>query len=380
MSDLPQSVRSIDAEAPLVPYEELKARAREVEEAERGVFDTYPWAWIAAWLSGWALLLALAAWWVGGGSVPARVVWVWVLVWAVGGLVVSALLVRVAVSASERERAALRLRRAADEIATLEQRLQASSRSLYSATETLTDATQLLLEQVDTSRDDLRNQIGSAQQLADALRLQTEALVSAQDGYRRSVLGEADEPKAEAESNPQTKSEPEPARPKLNLRPAPADSAVFEGPRPESEQPETPATDGPAPQDGWSWSDMLRKVEPEDAAPDPEADAQAVLALLEAEKLPPRVVVDDGLAYDAATLWGTGQDAELSKMLAERLGEPAELLGRRLSEDGALEGAARRLAARYRGTPPPTIEGRVDAFKTEDGRAALMMMAALAAG
>ena len=341
-------------------------------EPEPSVLQTLPWAWIAAALALWALLLALAAWWVGGGTVTPRQMWVWVLVWAVPGLAVSALLVRLAVGASERERAALRLRAAADDISALERRLAHSSRSFGEATESLADATRFLLEQVDTSRDDLRNQIGSATALADALRRQTEALAA--------IRG-ADGPRPEREK-------PEPEGEEPALRRAPPDTASFSGTAGASgpftaalgttvTSSDSPAstTAAPAPDAaGWKWSEMLRQVDPEDAAPDAEADTATALRVLDEERLNARAVVDDGAAYDAATLWGEG---DVGGEMERRFADMATLLAARLNANPDELAAARRLAARFQGEPPTTIEARVSAFQSEEGRAALLLMAAL---
>ena len=327
---------------------------------ERSALQTLPWLWIGAALAGWALLLALAAWWVGEGSVTPRQMWVWVLVWALPGLAVSALLVKLAVGAGERERAALRLRAAADDISDLERRLAHSSRSFGEATESLADATRFLLEQVDTSRDDLRNQIGSATALADALRQQTEALAAARGAA----------PLKQEETA-------------LPLRPAPPDTASFSGTvaargpfTAALNPPSIPLGEAPAeaPAGDWKWSDMLRQVDPEDAAPDAEADTATALRVLDEERLNARAVVDDGAAYDAATLWGEG---DVGGEMERRFADMATLLAARLNESPEELSAARRLAARYEGEPPATIEARVAAFQTEEGRAALLLMAAL---
>ena len=331
------------------------ASAPPMPPEERSALQTLPWLWIAAALAGWALLLALAAWWVGGGSVSPRQMWVWVLVWALPGLAVSALLVRLAVGADERERAALRLRAAANDISDLERRLAHSSRSFGEATESLADATRFLLEQVDTSRDDLRNQIGSATALADALRQQTEALAAA----RGAAPVEEEDP--------------------MPLRPAPPDTASFSG-TVAAKGPFTAALNPPSsppgesPSGDWKWADMLRQVDPEDAAPDAEADTATALRVLDEERLNARAVVDDGAAYDAAALWGEG---DVGGEMERRFADMATLLAARLNEHPEELSAARRLAARYEGEPPATIEARVAAFQTEEGRAALLLMAAL---
>ena len=383
MSDLVRHIHSIDgavppapADAPpLYPVEAQAPVPLPAEDASPGLFSAdgiVPWLWVGAWLVFWALFLALAAWWVAGGEAPsARAMWMWIAVWAVGGLAVSALLTRAAAQATERASTLRRLGQARHEIVQLEARLQATTASMFQATRALGEATDVLLEQVDTSRDDLRNQISSAQALASALKAQTDGLVSAGSrlgqtlGTTRSaasapgnVAPEPAEDNAPADTfasrtalasdtdpGPDTVPGPDsPRLPPLGLRPAPAaDEGDMSAPAlaipVRSTQPVTDAADVPAanpsgtPSDAagagdapWSWSDMLRTVDGHDDG------AAGVLALLEREGLHPASIVDEGNMLDALGTWerqdamraGSGR-AAMAQLLAIRFDEPARL-------------------------------------------------------
>ena len=425
MSDLARRIHSVEP-APGSGAVVAPPRPSEPEGAEGFDWGPVPWLWVAAWLIGWALLMAVAAWWIGDGSVPARAVWMWVLVWAAGGLVVAALLTRAAAQTTERTSARRNLSRAHAEILQLEQRLQASTSSLFQATRTLSEATEMLLEQVDTSRDDLRNQIASAQTLTHALKTQTQGLVSAQGIATRQVAARLGlKPAASAEPGRALDPAP-PAR--LNLRPAPEVSHRFDPlsdlPAPDSPAPGVSETHIPAQtaahsvapdrvpvavptadRTGWTWSDMLKTVDgdtpPKDRGHDEgrrndlndfanevgnqEADddtddgAASVLALMAREGLSPTILVDEGNIIDALGTWRSAGRGAMGQLLSIRFDEPARIFRARLDADPSERSLAEAFSA-LRGDALEDLDdkGRLAAATTDAGKAWLFVQAALA--
>ena len=369
-----------------------------------------PWLWIAAWLLGWAIFVALAAYWVGAEGVRARDIWIWIGVWAVGGLAVAGLLVRMAAQSTERAFTLRRLTSARQEIAQLEAQLLRSTQSLFTATQTLTEATDLLLEQVDTSRDDLRNQIRSAQDLADSLRTQTEGLVSARSRFTEEVRGDvipapvatpaateaADMPKrisvrpADTEDTPaQPEASDAPAHklPPLGLRPAPDVEESFLPAEPQTGPDEalsiTSPSDAPdAPIEAvagsgtWEWKDMLSSV---DAAVPPEDDTDSVVADLRAAGLSPEAIVDDGNAVDALNTWDAAGLPAMGQLLSIRFDEPARAFRDVVRADREMEARMRRFSdARASKLAGVTRAEREADAATEAGRAWLFVQAVLA--
>jgi|GEM_PF-3419739 len=363
MSDIASHIRSIESAAPesvaplsaspmgrRVADADIVAPPRPEDKSGEGFAKDFdwgpvPWLWVAAWLIGWALLVAIAAWWIGEGSVPGRAVWMWVVIWAVGGLAVAALLTRAAAQAIERASTRSRLSRAHTEIMQLEKRLQASTASMFQATRTLSEATDMLLEQVDTSRDDLRNQIASAQTLTDALKSQTEGLVDAQSV----ATAQASERLGLALPASAT-------QPSLNLRPAPDDAPVFAtADIPVSPAPVVASVRPTPTRDGWTWSDMLKTVD-DDAGDvisgsvisgdegasfeDEDYDersfddgAASVIALMSKEGLSPDVLVDEGNILDALRIWSSQGRAAMGQLLSIRFDEPARVMRARIDAD-----------------------------------------------
>ena len=383
MSDIASHIRSIEPEGIVEPESGIVAPPRPVEKTP-SEFDwgPVPWLWVAAWLIGWGLLIAIAAWWIGAGEVVPRAVWMWVVVWCVGGLAVAALLTRAAMQATERASTRRRLSRAHVEIMQLEERLQASTASMFQATKTLSDATEILLEQVDTSRDDLRNQIASAQTLTNALKSQTAGLVSAQSEATRSVtqrLGMSLAPEVTDTKDADTAP--------LNLRPAPEDVAVFAPPKATTTIPVVAPTPD---RNGWTWTDMLKTVDA-DGDTDTNADlddgndetlddgADSVISLMRSEGLSPDVLVDEGNILDAMRLWKSQGRGAMGRLLSIRFDEPARLMRERIDATPSERSMVEAFAA-LRGDIMERLEpeARLVEATTDAGKAWLFSEAVLA--
>lgn len=421
MARIVDHIRAVDPERGGAAIATAPPKPDATESREAGVHDggVVPWLWIAAWLMGWGILIALAAWWVGAEGVRPRDIWVWIGVWVVGGLAVAALMVRMAAQSTERAYTLRRLSSARAEIAQLEAQLLRSTQSLFGATQTLTEATDLLLEQVDTSRDDLRNQIRSAQDLADSLRTQTEGLVSARsrlagelragvtpaptpvpsqaadDKTIRSVIAvrpsDAAEPDATVlpdtrDAAPEIESTPH-KLPPLGLRPAPdaEDAFLPEATDTGDEDEETPVeiptlvipetTTGSGGR-GWDWKDMLSNV---DRAVPPGDDTDAVVADLRAAGLAPEAIVDEGNAADALNTWEAAGLGAMGQLLSIRFDAPARAFRDTVRTDAELEARVRRFseARASRLASASRAEREADAA-TDAGRAWLFVQAVLA--
>jgi len=405
MSELIHTITSVDdVSAPPAPLADSApiATAREFEAVKDG--GLIPWMWVLAWLIGWALLVAIAAWWIG--EVSPREMWMWMLVWAVPGLVVSALLTRAAAQATERTSNLARLSRARREIAQLETQLQTSTESMFSATQTLSEATEMLLQQVDTSRDDLRNQINSAQSLTDSLRAQTEGLVTAQQGFSQSLIRdltpESETVARKTELTINRKIEEVESLPPLNLRPAPEDPIsppmVKLRPAPPVEEsfesvpkdtsgidtevddttthpPDAPASLATPASKDWKWSDMLRTV---DEVIPPSDSGEEVIDYLKAAGLSPDVLVDEGNAVDAINVWGSTGLPAMGQLLSIRFDEPAREMRAKLNADPAQLQAFQRFSdERASRLDPADRDVRLKDARTEAGRAWLFVQAVL---
>jgi hypothetical protein len=400
MSDIPRIISSIDEisapPAPVVNPQPIAMPAEPFDGQSDG--GLIPWLWVLAWLAGWALLVAIAAWWIG--EVSPREMWMWVLIWAVPGLVVSGLLTRAAAQATERASNVARLSRARREIAQLEEQLQTSTQSMFAATQTLTEATEVLLEQVDTSRDDLRNQISSAQSLTDSLRAQTEGLVSAQQGFTQSLKRDLTPPSTathatdfEAESLPPLNLRPAPEEetsetPLLKLRPAPEVEESFKTAAPvkktiemeaqaaTTHPPDAPAALATPASKDWKWSDMLRTV---DEVIPPSDSGDEVIAALKAAGLSPDVLMDEGNAVDAINIWGTSGLPAMGQLLSIRFDEPAREMQAKLMAEPKLFHAFQRFSnERASRLDPADRDVRLKDARTEAGRAWLFVQAVLA--
>lgn len=387
MAGLADRVRRIDTDGGPPPLPDVRAPfGAQASAHDEGVI---PWLWILAWLIGWALLLAIAAWWIGNGSVGGREVWMWVLVWAVPGLVVSGLIVRSAAQAAERAYTLGRLSKARREITDLEAQLQTTAQSMSSATRTLTDATELLLQQVDTSRDDLRNQITSAQSLAEALRTQTEGLVSARSAYLgkvQSELAPTPRPQEPLTSVIKSVAEDEVAEDQdaenatlaspLNLRPAPPVEDNFQPPDIPVKALGAPDIADPAPDKDWRWKDMLSNVDADMPAAN---DGDAVVGMLKAQGLAPDAIVDDGNILDALGTWDAAGLPAMGQLLSIRFDAPARAFRSHLESDTE----AREIVSRFSDTRASRLalasaEARKSDASTETGRAWLFVQAVLA--
>ena len=418
MNDVSRIITSIEPE-PLDTDIVVVARKPEPEPM-RG-WDLIPWGWTVAWLIGWALVVAIAAWWMQ--AFAPRDIWVWVIVWVLPALVVSALLARSAAQATERTANLRRLAGAREEIVKLEEQLDSSTTRMFDATKTLTEATEMLLEQVDTSRDDLRNQILSAKDLTDSLKAQTKGLVSAQSEFTEQLKRDLVPEPMEATPGykpltltlPPEAVEAEPEKlPPLNLRPAPQAEDVFESTPPTAVPDALPETTGtpstltvqtdsgpvemgtvemdvadevthpagaptalatPA-SGGWQWSDMLRSV---DEVVPPSDRAEEVIAILRREGLSPDVLVDDGNALDAINTWESAGLPAMGQLLSIRFDEPAKVMKNVLIKTPA-EYELVQLFSNERASrlDPAGRDVRMADARTEAGRAWLFIQAVLA--
>lgn len=385
MAGIADRIRGIQTDLPASGTPPLQAGSVQTPQLSAHDEGIIPWLWIAAWLIGWALLLAIAAWWIGRGDVGGREVWMWVMVWAIPGLVVSALIVRSASQAAERAFTLGRLSKARSEIVQLETQLQASTQSMFAATRTLTDATEILLEQVDTSRDDLRNQITSAQSLAEALRTQTEGLVSARSSYLEKVRGEiapAPQSGTPEHSEPlasviRSVTEDIQPPPPLGLRPGPEAEDTFEPSLDISEPIEPGSVSATATDDkSWQWKDMLSNVDADMPASN---DGETVVSLLKAQGLAPDAIVDGGNALDALGTWEKAGLPAMGQLLSIRFDEPARAFKAYLDTDTqAQDTVARFSETRASRLALASEEARRSDAATETGRAWLFVQAVLA--
>ena len=332
-----------------------------------------PWAWIGAWLGVWALFLALAAWWIADGGAPsARAMWMWLLIWAVGGLSVSYQLVRASANSMERDASLLSLRTARRDIALLEAQLRSATASVLKATQSLGETTELLLAQSQLSAQNTPVQNISAQDTpAQGALLQSGPNGAFPDtapgdrlGAPRAIAASLHEtthtslPKHLPQTGGSLPNAPPPSRseipvplappvhelatnktaakepvtdasaglPPLGLRPAPPPDDAVSGPvadatGPSVEPTETELPDIPTLPVIADTLDAPGSV----AAPgarahwswsemlaavdsDDDDGAERVLALLEEQGLRPESLVDDGTLMDALGMW-TRQDA-----------------------------------------------------------------------